>query len=93
MIGENLRKAISQCKRGKAEILLEKENPHDFSMEEVKKLEEQLTAIIFCNQLTKDKLIPYVKDFENVEFFVSKAIKKDSCYIDAYKKELLVVID
>lgn len=94
MIGEDLRKAISQCKREKAEILLEKENKsHDFSREEVRKLEKQLTAIIFCNQLTKDKLIPFVKDFENVEFFVSKAMKNDTFCIDVCKKEMLTVID
>lgn len=70
MIGEYLRKSISQCKRAKAEIILEKESEsRDFSVEDVKKLEKQLTAIIFCNQLTKDKIDPYVRNFENVEFF------------------------
>lgn len=94
MIEEDLRKAINQCKRAKAEILLEKESEsRGFSEEDVKKLEKQLTAIIFCNQSTKDKITPYVKDFENVEFFVSKAMKNDSCCIDVCKKEFLTVID
>jgi hypothetical protein len=94
LIGEDLRKAISQCKRAKAEILLEKESEsHNFSVEDIKKLEKQLTAIIFCNQATKDKITPYISDFENVEFFVSKAMENDSCCIDVCKKEFLTVID
>lgn len=94
MIEEDLRKTINQCKRAKAKILLEKESEsYDFSVEDVKKLEKQLTAIIFCNQSTKDKIAPYVRCFENVEFFVSKAMKSDTCCIDVYKKEMLAVID
>lgn len=94
MIKEDLGNSIINAKMAKAEFILEKENGlSNFSIKEVEKLANQLTAIIFCNKITKDKLIEYVKDFENVEFFVSKAIENDGCYIDVYKKELLVVID
>lgn len=94
MIKEDLGNSIINAKMAKAEFILEKENGiSNYSIEEVEKLANQLTAIIFCNQITKDKLIEYVKDFENVEFFISKAMENDSCYIDTCKKELLAVID